>query len=217
MFMTAIPTITFFHAPQTRSSGIATLIEELEAPVTRHVVNMKAGEQRQPAYLAVNPMGKVPALRAGDEIVTEQAAIAIYLADLFPQKGLAPTMDDPLRGPYLRWFVFYGSCFEPAVIDKAMKRDPAPASMSAYGDYDTVIETICAQLRKGPFMLGERFSALDILWGMALKWTVGFKLVPETPEIMDYIARITSRPSFARIEAEDQTLSEAHAKAAGKA
>jgi glutathione S-transferase len=215
--MTEIPAITFFHAPQTRSSGIATLIEELGAPVKRHILNMKAGEQRQPAYLAINPMGKVPAIKVGDEMVTEQAAIAIYLADLFPQKGLAPTITDPLRGPYLRWFAFYGSCFEPALIDKAMKREPAPASMCAYGDYDTVIETLCAQLRKGPYMLGDRFTALDVLWAGALKWTVGFKLVPERPEIMDYIARVTSRPAFAKVEAEDKALSEAHALAAGTA
>jgi glutathione S-transferase len=215
--MTARPDITFFHAPQTRSSGIATLIEELEAPVTLHVLNMKAGEQRQPAYLALNPMGKVPAIKAGDEMVTEQAAIAIYLADLFPAKGLTPAIDDPLRGPYLRWFAFYGSCFEPALIDKALKREPAPPSMSAYGSYETVIDAISAQLRKGPYMLGDRFTALDVLWGGALKWTVGFKLVPERPEIMDYVARVTSRPAFARVEARDRELAEAHAAAAGKA
>ena len=208
------PSITFFHAPQTRSSGIATLIEELGVPVTRHVLNMKSGEHRKPPYLALNPMGKVPAIKIGDEIVTEQAAIAIYLADLFPQKGLTPAIDDPLRGPYLRWFVFYGSCFEPAVIDRALQRDGGSQSMSAYGSFDAVIDAVTAQLRKGPYMLGERLTALDILWAGGLKWTVGFKLVPEKPEIMDYIARVTSRPSFAKVAAEDKALSEAQAAAA---
>ena len=210
------PTITFFHAPQTRSSGIATLIEELGAPVTRQVLNLKAGEHRKQPYLSINPMGKVPAIKVGDEIVTEQAAIAIYLADMFPQKGLTPALDDPLRGPYLRWFVYYGSCFEPAVIDRALKRDGGAQSMSAYGDFDTVINTICAQLAKGPYMLGDRLTALDSLWGAGLRWTVGFKLVPERPEFMAYIARVTSRPSFAKVAQEDGELAAALAAAAGQ-
>ena len=88
---------------------------------------MKAGEQRGAAYLAINPMGKVPAVLHGDALVTEQGAVYTYLADLFPQAGLAPTLGDPLRGPYLRWMFFYGSSFEPAVVDRSMKRDPAPA------------------------------------------------------------------------------------------
>jgi glutathione S-transferase len=88
--------------------------------------------------------------------------------------------------------------------------------MSPYGDYDTVINAVGAQLRKGPYMLGERITALDILWGGALKWTVGFKLVPERPEIMSYVQRVTSRPSFARIEEQDKELAAAHAAAAGQ-
>jgi glutathione S-transferase len=192
------------------------LIEELGAPHELRLLNMKAGEQRQPAYLAINPMGKVPAILDGDELVTEQAAITIHLADLFPAAGLAPTIGDPLRGPYLRWLVFYGSSFEPAVIDKAMQRDAPAPSMSAYGDYDTMLNTLVAQLRKGPYILGERFSAADVLWGMALKWTTSFKLVPEVPEIMAYVARVCGRPSFAKVEARDQELVAQHAAAAGQ-
>ena len=210
------PTITFFHGPQTRSSGVAVLIEELGVPVDLRVLNMKAGEHRQPEFLAINPMGKVPAIKVGDEVITEQAAIAIYLADLFPQAGMAPKIDEPLRGSYLRWFIYYGSCFEPAVIDKALNRDAGQRQMSAYGSYEAVLETVCAQLRKGPYMLGERFSALDILWASALRWTVGFKLVPEVPEIMDYIARITARPSFAKVAAMDADITAKHAAAAGQ-
>jgi glutathione S-transferase len=96
-------TITFFHSPNTRSSGARILLEELGAPYELRAVNMKAGEQRKPAYLAVNPMGKVPAIRHRGALVTEQVAIFIYLADLFPQAKLAPANDDPQRGPYLRW------------------------------------------------------------------------------------------------------------------
>src|SRR5271156_3585144 len=129
-------TITLFHAPNTRSTGTRILLEELGAPYDLRVLNMKAGEQRQPAFLAVNPMGKVPAILHGDALVTEQVAIGIYLADLFPEAGITPAIGDALRGPYLRWYVFYAACFEPAVVDKALKREPGPTPMSPYGDYD---------------------------------------------------------------------------------
>ncbi len=207
-------TITFFHAPNTRSTGVAILLDELAAPHQTHVVNMAANEQRQPAYLAINPMGKVPAIRCGDSLVTEQAAIFIYLADLFPAAGLAPAITDPLRGPYLRWLAYYGSCLEPAVIDHHLKRDPGPPRMSPYGDYDTVIRTVSEQLRPGPYLLGATFTAADILWGTALKWMTGFKIVPDLPEIVAYVERVCSRPAFARVSARDAELAAEHAKAA---
>jgi glutathione S-transferase len=175
---------------------------------------MKAGEQRQPAYLAINPMGKVPALRHGDALITEQVAIFLYLADLFPEAGLAPPIRDPLRGPYLRWMVFYAACFEPAVIDRSTQKDPAPLSMSPYADFDTMFKTLTGQLAKGPYLLGERFSAADVLWGGALTWTTMFKLVPELPVITSYVQRAGARPAVARVKAKDAELAAAHEAAA---
>jgi glutathione S-transferase len=206
--------LTLYHSPNTRSSGALLLLEELGADYDLHVLNMKAGEQRQPEYLAVNPLGKVPAIRHGEALVTEQGAIFIYLADLFPKAGLAPALDDPLRGPYLRWLVFYGSSFEPAVVDFALKREPGAPGMSPYFDYETVIDTVAAQLRQGPYLLGEKLTAADILWGMALSWTTMFKVVPERPEIMEYIARIRARPALARVQAIDAKLAAEHETAA---
>ncbi len=206
---TSSPRVTFFHSPNTRSSGVLALLEELGADYDLHVLNMKAGEQRKPEYLAVNPMGKVPAIRHGDALVTEQGAVFLYLADLFPQAGLAPPIGDPLRGPYLRWLFFYGSSFEPAVVDRAMKREPAPASTSPYGDYETMLGTLTGQLEKGPYLLGERFSAADVLWGTALAWTTMFKLVPELPVIKAYIDRVAARPAVARARQKDAELAAA--------
>jgi glutathione S-transferase len=203
-------TLVFFHAPNTRSSGTRILLEELSAPHELRVVNMKAGEQRQPAFLAVNPMGKVPAILHRGELVTEQGAIFIYLADLFPKAGLAPAPDDRLRGPYLRWLVYYGSSFEPAVVDRALKREPAPPAMSPYGDYDTMLKTLTDQLAKGPYLLGDRMTAADVLWGTALAWTTAFKIVPELPVIMDYVKRLGARPAVAKVKAEDASLAAGH-------
>ncbi|MFO1504052.1 MAG: glutathione S-transferase [Steroidobacteraceae bacterium] len=202
---TTLP-ITLFHCPQTRSSGALALLEELHAPYTLHVMNMKAGEHRQPAYLAVNPMGKVPAILHGDTLVTEQVAIGIYLADLFPEAGCTPALADPLRGAYLRWYVFYAAAFEPAMVDKALKREGGSVAMLPYGDVETTIRTVTDQLSKGPWMLGERFTAVDVLWGTALTWMTGFGLVEATPPVKAYVERWNSRPSVAKVAEIDARL-----------
>ena len=204
--MTAPPRITFFHAPQTRSGATRALFEELGVEYDMHVLSLKAGDTRKPDYLAVNPMGKVPAIRHGDALITEQPAVMMYLADLYPETKLAPPISDPLRGPYLRWMVFYGSCFEPAVIDKSMQRDPAPPATSPYGDFETMLGTLTDQLDRGPYLLGETFSAADVLYGTALDWMTQFKLVPELPAIRAYIKRVTSRPAMQRAAAADAEL-----------
>jgi glutathione S-transferase len=199
--------ITLFHSPQTRSSGALTLLEELNAPYQLHVLNMKAGEQRQAAYLAVNPMGKVPAILHGDVLVTEQVAIGIYLADLFPEAGITPSIGDVLRGPYLRWYVFYAACFEPALVDKALKREAGPTGMLPYGDVPTTLGTLTAQLRRGPWLLGERFTAADVLWGTALTWMTGFGLVDAVDPIKGYVDRWNARPSVKKVAQIDAELS----------
>ena len=190
--------VTLFHAPNSRSAGALVLLEELGADYELHVLDLKKGEQRQAGYLAVNPMGKVPAIVHGGALVAEQGAVYLYLADLYPEAGLSPAIGDPLRGPYLRWLFFYGSSFEPAIVDRAMKREPAAMGTSPYGDWDTMIGTVTSQLARGPYLLGDRFTAADVLWGIALRWTTMFKLVPESPVVTDYIARVTARPAAAR-------------------
>ena len=197
--------LTFFHSPQTRSGGVLILLEELGAPYTLRLLNMKNGEQREAAYLAINPMGKVPAILHGDALVTEQVAVYLYLADLFPQAGLTPAIGDPLRGPFLRWLAFYGSSFEPALVDKSQGHAPSP-SMAPYGVYDTMLKTLVDQLARGPYILGERCTAADVLWGTALNWTTMFKLVPELPVITAYIERVNARPAFVRARAKDAAL-----------
>jgi glutathione S-transferase len=198
--------VTFFHSPNTRSTGVLALLEELGVPYDLQVVNNKAGDQRKPAYLAVNPMGKVPAIVHKGALVTEQPAVYLYLADLYPDAGLAPQMGDALRGPFLRWLVFYGSSFEPALVDRSMKRDPAPMGTSPYGNWDTMFGALSAQLEQGPYILGDRFTAADVLWGAALRWTTNFKLVPETPTIKAYVDRVNSRPAIARAREKDAAM-----------
>lgn len=211
--MTDTRKVTLFHSPNTRSTGALILLEELGAHYQLHVLNMKTGEQRQSAYLAINPMGKVPAVLHSDALITEQVAVFLYLADLYPEAGLAPPLGDMRRGPYLRWMAFYGSCFEPALIDRAMKREAAAPSTSPYGDFDTMFKTLTDQLGRGPYLLGDRFTAVDVLWGTALTWTTKFGLVPETPVIRAYMDRVNARPAVARVRQIDAELAAAQAPA----
>jgi glutathione S-transferase len=188
--------LILYYAPQSRAGGVRLLLEELGVPYTLHTIDIKAGEQLKPDYLAINPMGKVPSIRHNGVIVTEQIAIYLYLADAFPQAGLAPAIGDPARGPYLRWLVFYGTCVEPAAVDRAMKREPGGRAMSPYGDFDTVVGTIIGQLRTGPWLLGDRYTAADTLWGTALGWMTQFGILPKGPEITAYLSRFEARPSI---------------------
>jgi len=194
---------TLYHAPNTRSSGILYLIEELGVAHELELLSLERGEHKAPEYLAVNPMGKVPAIRHGETVVTEQGAIALYLGDLFAEVGLAPQMGDPLRGSLLRWLFFYGSCFEPALVDRAFKREPGRASTMPYGTYEDTVATLEAQLAKGPWFLGETFTVADCLWGSALEWTTAFGLLPKSPAIEAYLARIAARPARERARVRD--------------
>jgi len=208
--------ITLYYSPQTRATGARVLLEELKVPYTLHVLNMKTGEQRQPAYLSINPLGKVPAIHVGDTLVTEQGAIYLYLADLFPEAGLAPGLTDSDRGAYLRWLFIYGSCFEPAVVDRYMKREPISMNETPYASYDSLIDLLEETLKKGPYLLGDRFTAADLLWGIALRWTTMFGLVETRPVFQAYMERIGNRESLQKVSAEDAEMVAEHEAAAAQ-
>ncbi|WP_028310505.1 MULTISPECIES: glutathione S-transferase family protein [Derxia] len=213
---------TLHHAPQSRSTGVLGLLHELGLVEGRdyriRLLDLKSGQNREPGFLSINPMGKVPTIVHAGAVVTEQPAIYQYLAELFPEAGLAPAIGDPLRGPFLRWLAFYGSCFEPALVDRAQQRTPAPPGMCPYSDFDTMYDSFVRQLARGPWMLGGRFSALDILWGSALAWTLRFGLLPSLPVLTDYVARVAARPAVLAAQEQDaRLLAEVEAWRAGRA
>ncbi len=204
--MQASSGLVFFHNPRSRAGMTRALLEELGVDYEQRVLDFRNSEQLAPEYMAINPMGKVPAILHDGALVTETVAIFIYLADVFRSAGLAPALDDPRRGPYLRWLVFYAACFEPAVGDRALQRTPGPRVQSPYADFDTVMNALGTALEPGPWLLGERFSAADVLWGNALRFVTGFKLVEATPTITAYVERVMSRPEEQRALAADMTL-----------
>jgi glutathione S-transferase len=186
------------------------MLEEVGEPYDIHLLSMQRGENRAPDYLAVNPMGKVPALRHGDVVVTEAAAICAYLADEFPRAKLNVPVGDPRRGPYLKWLFFGPSCMEPAVTDRAFPRkEEARRSMLGYGDFDTVVEVVAKAVAAGPYILGEQFTAADVVIGSGLRWGMAFKLLPPRPEFVAYTARLAERPALRRAEAKDKELAAA--------
>lgn len=197
---------TLYHNPQSRSTSARVLLEAVGATYEVKVLDFNAGQTRTPEFLAINPLGKLPTLVHDGAVITEQVAITIYLADLFPAAGLAPAFNHPLRGPYLRWLTFYAACFEPALVDHAFKRAPVSPTTSPYGDYDTVVDALVAQLSRGDYIVGDTLTAADLLWGTGLRWTTEFGLVPKLPVVMAYLARVAAHPAVVRAGELDAAL-----------
>ena len=202
--------LTLYHAAPSRSSIVRWMLEELGEPYDLHVLNLMQGEQHAPAYLAVNPMGKVPALRHGEVVVTEAAAICTYLADVFSGAGLNVPVGDPRRGVYLKWLFFGPSCIEAAVTDRAFPRQEEPQrGMLGYGDFDTVMTVVAQGVEPGPYLMGEQFTAADVIVGSALRWGMTFDLLPKRPEFVAYVGRLEQRSALQRAIALDQALAAA--------
>jgi len=202
----ASPQLTLFHASPSRSSIVHWMLEELGEPYKLEVLNLRAGDQRKPAYLAINPMGKVPTLKDGDVVVSEVAAICCYLADTYPKAKLAPPIGDKRRGDYLKWLFYGPSCLEPAMIDKALNRPPAPRTTAGWADYDTVIEVLRSAVGAREYLLGEQFTAADIVIGSGLRCGMLFKMFPDLPEFVTYVDRLKARPAMQRQLAKDEVL-----------
>jgi glutathione S-transferase len=192
--------VTLYSNPMSRGRTVQWLLDELGAPYEVKLIDLAKGEQKTPQYLAINPMGKVPAIVHRGVVVTEAAAICVYLADAFPQAGLAPKLDDPKRGTYLRWIFFGVGCFEPAVMDKMFNRPPfeRPGTIS-YGTYETMLAVLETALTPGPWILGRRFSAADVFVGSQLHYAVMTKGIEPTPVIQEYVDRIAARPALQKL------------------
>lgn len=194
-----MPELTLYHSVPSRSSIAHWMLEEVGEPYRLKLLDMQAGENRAAPYLQINPMGKVPTLVHGDVVTTEAAAICCYLADAFPEAGLGVAIGEKRRGPYLKWLFFGPSCLEPAVMDKAFKRvEPAPRSAAGWGDYDAVMDVLAEAVRDGPYLMGEQFTAADVVIGSGLRWGMQFKLIPERPEFVAYTQRLAERPALRR-------------------
>lgn len=197
--------VIFYTHPQSRGNIVHWMLEEVGCPyrieVKEYGTTMKA-----PDYLAVNPMGKVPAIRHGDTVVTETPAILAYLADAFPEAGLAPPLSD--RGAYYRWLFFGAGCMEPAWTSHSVGWDPAPDLQRRFGwgSFAHVLDTLSRAVTGRRYVAGDAFSAADVYLGSMLNWSMAFGVVDKRPEFETYCAGLTSRPAALRAREQAEKL-----------
>lgn len=204
--------LVFYTHPMSRGRIVRWMLEEVGRPYRTELLDygtsMKASE-----YRAINPMGKVPAIRHGDTIVTECAAICAYLADAFPQAGLAPAPDSRERGPYYRWLFFAAGPVEAAVVNKVLNvtvpDDPRMRGMVGYGSLEAVLDTLEGAVSKCEYLVGDRFSAADLYVGAHIGWGLQFGTIPKRPAFEAYAERLYARPAAVRArEIDDKLLAE---------
>ncbi|MHB8347938.1 MAG: glutathione S-transferase family protein [Acidiferrobacterales bacterium] len=199
--------LTFYTHPMSRGRIVRWLLEELGVPYQTVLLDYGT-TMKAPDYLAINPMGKVPAIRHGDTVVTEVAAICAYLADAFPQAGLAPVLGDRLRGPYYRWLFFAAGPVEAAVSNQALGFvvPPGRERMMGYGTYAEVIDVLESAVSQGHYLLGEKFSVADVYLGSHLGFGMQFGTIDKRPAFEHYWARISMRPAAVRARQIDDDL-----------
>lgn len=197
--------LTFYTNPMSRGQIVRWMLEEVGEPY-REVLLDYGSAMKAPEYLAINPMGKVPAIRHGDAVVTEVAAICAYLADAFPQAGLAPPATE--RAEYYRWLFFTAGPVESAVTARAFGLEvPADKAVSAgYGSYDVTIDTLERAVAGRRFIASERFSAADVYVGSQIDWGLQFGTMPKRSAFDDYVAPLRERPAYQKAKARDRAL-----------
>ena len=194
-------TITLHTNPMSRGRIIHWMLEEVGAPYETKLYDFSKGEHKSPQYLKINPMGKLPAMEHRGTVITETAAICAYLADLYPQKQLSPGLDDPARGSYLRWLFFTTNCVDYAMMDKMLSR-PKPEKTGAlgYGTYESTMKVLEDALTPGPFILGNKFSAVDVYLASSLGYGLMMKVLEPRPAFTAYLAKCAERPAYKRME-----------------
>lgn len=196
--------ITLYHHPFSRAAGIVWALEEIGQPYELKYIDIAAGGQKAPDVLALNPMGKLPILTDGDAVVTEGAAIALYLADRYAAGKLAPALDDPRRGTYLRWSLFAPSVIEPAALANLSKWDYRPSS-AGWGEYATVLDAIDRALDRD-YVLGDTFSMADVIFGGTIRFMLRFKMIEARPRFTAYAERLGQRPALQRADARNAAV-----------
>lgn len=188
-----------YWCPQSRASTALWMMEEAGIAYERELIDIRTGAQSRPEFAAVNPMMKVPALSDGAVNVAESGAILAYVAERVPEAGLAPPVGDGKRGDYLRW-LFFGPMIEAAITQKVTGLEMA-SSTAGWGSYERVTDVLEAGVKDRPWLLGERFSAADVLIGSNLNFGMMFKLIEPRPAFAAYVERCRARPAFQRAQA----------------
>ena len=197
--------LTFYTNPMSRGRIVRWMLEETGVPYDTVILDY-ASSMKNDAYLAVNPMGKVPALVHDGKVVTEGAAICAYLAETFPAAGLGPTAAE--RADYYRWLFYAAGPVEAAVTNRSLGVVPTAEQqrMVGYGNYETTVKTFASAVTGRPYFTGDRFTAVDVYAGSQIVWGLQFGSMPKLPVFEDYAARITSRDAYKRATSIDDAL-----------
>ena len=201
--------IVLFHHPFSRAANVVWVLEEVGVDYELRFVDIMKGEQKSPELLAMNPMGKLPTLKDGDTVVTESAAIALYLADRYAYGRLAPRVDDPARGAYLRWSLFAPSVIEPGSMAKASGWT-FKEGQAGWGSHDAMLSAMELAVRDKEFLLGPQFSMADVIFGGTLAYMLSFKMIDPRPAFTAYAERLAARPALKRAEARNAAIREEH-------
>ena len=193
-------TITLYHHPFSRAANTVWALEEIGQPYELEFVDIRNGAQKAPAIVKLNPMGKLPILVDGETVVTENAAIALYLADRYAAGTLAPKLDDPRRGTYLRWSLFAPSVIEPGSMARLYKWEFKPGQ-AGWGSYDEMLATMESAIAGRDFVLGETFSMADMIFGGTVRYMLRFNMLEPRPSFTAYAERLAQRPALQRAEA----------------
>ena len=192
--------IKLFHHPFSRAANTVWALEELGLEYELEYVDLMRGEQKESTLRQLNPMGKLPTLVDGESVITEGAAIAVYLADRYALGRLAPALDAPNRGTYLRWCFYAPSVIEPGCMAHAGKWE-VRASSAGFGTYDEMLDTISAAIGTGPWLLGDEFSMADFVFGGTVRYMITFGMLDKRPEYMAYVERLSARPASIKAQA----------------
>lgn len=206
--------IVVHHHPFTRASSTVWMLEEVGIEYELRYVDVTAGQQKSPEILALNPMGKLPILVDGDVVVTESAAIGLYLADRYASGRLAPALDDPARGTYLRWSLFAPSVVEPGSMAKAAGWEYREGA-AGWGSHDAMLAAMESALAGRTFILGDTFSMADVIFGGTLRFMVTFDMIERRPSFTAYIERLEARPALQRATARNAAIAEEHGLSRG--
>lgn len=199
--------IVLYHHPFSRAANTVWMLEELGVPYELRYVDIMKGEQKGPELLALNPMGKLPTLLDGDAVVTESAAIALYLADRYSYGKLAPKVDDPLRAPYLRWSLFAPSVIEPGALAKKSAWE-FREGQAGWGAYAAMVAAAESALTNRNYVLGDEFSMADCIFGGTLRFMLLTKMLEPSPTFSAYSERLAARPALQRAEARNNAIRE---------
>jgi glutathione S-transferase len=197
--------IVLYHHPFSRASGVVWMLEEVGVPYELRYVDLAAGAQKAPEILALNPMGKLPILTEGDVVVTEAAAIGLYLADRHAYGRLAPRADDPARGTYLRWSLFAPSVIEPGSVAKTAGW-PFKEGQAGWGSHEAMLSAMESAIAQRAFILGDTFSMADVIFGGTLRFMLGFKMIDPRPAFTAYAERLAARPALQRADARNAAV-----------